>query len=320
MADTGEAATRQFTREDAEHYLRDRRNWGRWGNDDELGALNLITPDKRVQAASLVRQGRSVSMSRPFPKEPSAINQHPAMHYMNRTVRGPGGHATDFYGVAYHGMNSTHIDSLCHVWDENGMWNGRKADDVITFQGATFGQIDNWRDGIVTRGVLLDVPRLRGTECVTQEEPVHGWELEQAARAQGTAVTPGDALVVYSGREAWTRAAGRPWGSGVSTAPAGQVYGPDRPGLHASCLEFIRETDAAVLVWDMMDMLPDGLGLPWTVHGAIFAFGIALVDNALLEPLAGILAAEGRSDFMFVTSPLRVEGGTGSPANPLAIL
>ncbi len=320
MADASDANGRQFTKEDTQRYLRDRRNWGRWGDDDEMGALNLITPKKRIEAASLVRSGRSVSMSLPFPKEPSPINPKPALHYMDRGVRGTGGSAVDFYGIAYHGMNSTHIDSLCHVWDENGLYNGRKADDVITFKGATFGQIDNWRDGIVTRGVLLDVPRFRGTSYVAQDEPVHGWELEQICQSRGIEVTAGDALVVYSGREAWSRAEGRPWGSGVSTAPEGEVHGPDRPGLHASCLEFIRETDAAVLVWDMMDWFPNGVGLPWTVHGSIFAFGIALIDNALLEPLAGICAQENRCDFMFVTSPLRVQGGTGSPANPLAIL
>lgn len=319
MVEARDADGRKFTKEDTQHFLHDRRNWGRWGDDDEMGALNLITPEKRIQAASLVRSGQSISMSRPFPKEPSPVNPKPALHYMDRGVRGTGGAATDFYGVAYHGMASTHIDSLCHVWDENGLYNGRNPDDVITFNGATFGQIDNWRNGIVTRGVLLDVPRFRGTSYVTQDEPVHGSELEQICRERGIQVTPGDAVAVYSGREAWTRAEGRPWGSGPTTAPPGEAHGPDRPGLHASCLKFLRETDAAVLVWDMMDLYPNGMGLPWTVHGAIFAFGIALVDNALLEPLAEFCAQQNRSDFMFVTSPLRVEGGTGSPANPLAI-
>lgn len=320
MTDTNGDEKRTFTQDDAQHYLRERRNWGRWGNDDQMGALNLITPEKRVQAASLVRSGLSVSMSRPFPKEPDEITPRPAMHYLDRGVRQTGGSAVDFYGIAYHGQNSTHIDALCHVWDEDGIYNGRQPDDVITFKGATFGHIDHWKDGIVTRGVLLDVPRFRGEPFVEQDRPVHGWELEEICAAQGVEVGPGDALVVYSGREAWTRAKGHPWGSGVSTAPEGQVHGPDRPGLHASCLQFLRERDCSALVWDMMDLWPNGVGLPWTVHGAIFAFGIALVDNALLEPLAETCAQQGRTEFMFVTSPLRVDGGTGSPANPLAIL
>jgi kynurenine formamidase len=308
---------REFTREDTLHVLRERSNWGRWGADDELGAVNLVTPEKRVQAASLVRAGRSVSLSRPYPKEPAGNVPRPALHYLEIEDRPPGGAALDFYGISYHGMGCTHIDSLCHVWDEGGIYNGRDPRDVLGFRGASFGQIDNWREGIITRGVLLDVPRFRGTGCVTQDEPVHGWELAEICRAQGTEVTPGDALVVYSGREAWSRAQGRPWGSAAPGAPAEGLVA--RPGLHASCLEFIRDTDAAVLVWDMMDLQPNEFGLPWTVHGAIFAFGIALVDNALLEPLAAVCAEEGRTDFMFVISPLRVEGGTGSPANPLAL-
>lgn len=318
MADGRDVNHREFTREDAHHVLRNRSNWGRWGADDEMGALNLITPAKRLQAASLVRSGRPVSLSRPFPKEPAGNVPRPALHYVETEDHAPGGAVIDFYGISYHGMGCTHIDSLCHVWAEDGIYNGRRPQDVIGFKGATFGQIDNWRDGIVTRGVLLDVPRFRGTPYVTQDEPVHGWELEEICQARGTRVTPGDALVICSGREAWGQAQGCPWGSASPAAAPGSPLA--RPGLHASCLEFIRETDAAVLVWDMMDMMPNGLDLPWSVHGAIFSFGLALVDNALLEPLARICAQEDRTDFMFVTSPLRVEGGTGSPANPLAIL
>ena len=101
------------------------------------------------------------------------------------------------------------------------------------------------------------------------------------ARAQGVAIEPGDALVVYGGRDAWDRV--NPiWGSGTS-----------RPGLHASCLPFVRDTDASLLVWDMMDLAPNGYDIPWSVHGVIFAYGVGLVDNALLEPLANACAAEG---------------------------
>jgi kynurenine formamidase len=296
------------------------RNWGRWGADDEVGAVNLVTDRKRLEAGSLVRLGRSISMSRPFAKEPGPINPKPAVHFMTRSDRGDtgAGGCGDFYGIAYHGMNSTHIDALCHIWDENGLYNGRNPDDVITFSGATFGGIQNWKDGIVTRGVLLDVPGFRGEPYVTQDRPVHGWELDEICESRGIEVGPGDAVVIYSGREAFSRDKGYPWGAGTSSTP--DQIGPDRPGLHASCLEFLRRRDCSVLVWDMMDVFPNGVGLTWSVHGAIFAFGIALVDNALLEPLAELCRAEGRTDFMFVAAPLPVEGGTGSPLNPLAVL
>jgi hypothetical protein len=295
------------TKAEVESYLRDRRNWGRWGADDQLGVVNLITADKRVRAASLVRSGRAVSLSREFPKTPALNNPTPAQHFMRLLDRGAGGAAIDYYGISYHGVASTHLDSLCHVWNEDGMWNGRVPADEIGFDGARFGAITNWSNGIITRGVLLDVPRFRGEPFLTQDRPIHGWELEDVAAAQGVSLEPGDALIVYGGREAWDRV--NPiWGSGAS-----------RPGLHASCLPFIRDSDAALLVWDMMDHSPNGYDVPWSVHGVIFAYGVGLVDNALLEPLAAACAEEARYEFMLMVLPLVVAGGTGSPANPVAL-
>ena len=304
------------TRDEVLAYLQDRRNWGRWGKDDELGALNLITPEKRVKAASLVRSGRSVSLSRDFPKNPSPGNTYPAQHWMKTVPRGTGGFAADYYGIFYHGVASTHLDALCHTWDENGMWNGRDPRREITFEGAKFGSVEKWSDGIITRGVLLDVPKYRGAAYVTQDRPVHGWELEEIAKAEGVTLEAGDAIAVYSGREAF-QAAYPEKGYGL---PFGQVV--ERPGLHASCLPFIRDHDVAVLVWDiwdMMDFSPNGYDIPWSVHGAIFAYGVALLDNALLPPLAAACAEEGRYEFMLVIAPLKVVGGTGSPANPIAL-
>lgn len=296
------------SREEVVSYLKDRRNWGRWGDNDQRGAINLITAEKRVAAARLVRSGRSVSLSREFPKNPGPGNPNPAQHFMRWFDRGTGGAAVDYYGITYHGFVTTHIDALCHVWDENGMWGGRDYREVLSTQGTSWGDVDQWRDGIITRGVLLDVPRFRGEPHVTIERPVHGWELEDIAKAQGVALEPGDALLVYSGREAW-QAANPQWGGNT----------PPSPGLHASCLPFIRDHDVAVLGWDLMDAAPNEYGVPWTVHGALFAYGVALLDNCLLEPLANACAAEGRYEFMLTIAPLRVVGGTGSPANPIAL-
>jgi hypothetical protein len=295
------------SRADVESYLHERRNWGRWGPDDQVGAVNLITAEKRLRATGLVRSGRAVSLSREFPKTPAANNPTPAQHFMRINPRVGGASAVDYYGIAYHGQASTHLDSLCHVWDDQGMWNGRSPRDEITFDGANWCAITNWKEGIITRGVLLDVPRFRGVPCVTQDRPVHGWELEDIAAAQGVTLEPGDALIVYSGREAWDRV-NPVWGSGAS-----------RPGLHASCLPFVRDSDAALLVWDMMDHMPNGYDLPWSVHGVIYAYGVGLVDNALLEPLAHACAEEGRYAFMLMVLPLVVVGGTGSPVNPIAL-
>ena len=170
--------------------------------------------------------------------------------------------------------------------------------------------MENWKEGLTTRGVLLDVPKHRGVPYVTIDEPIHGWELEDIAAEQGVSVTAGDALIVYGGREKWNEDGNTLWGSDSA----------QRPGLHSSCLKFIRESDCALLVWDMMDLTPNGYDLGWSVHGAIFAYGIGLLDNALLQPLAEACAEEGRYEFMLTVNPLRVVGGTGSPVNPVAIL
>ena len=294
------------SREDVLSYLRDRRNWGRWGDDDQRGAINLITPEKRVRAAQLVRSGRSVSISRDFPKIPGRNNPLPAQHFLQMHQHA----VTDYYGIVYHGYVTTHVDALCHVWDEEGMWGGRVAKDVIDTMllGTRWGGIEHWRDGVTTRGVLLDVPKHRGEPYVTVEKPVHGAELAAIAKAEGIELEPGDALVVYSGREAYQ-----------AEHPEWSGYRPPSPGLHASCLPFLRDNDVSVLAWDLMDAMPNEYGLPWTVHGAIFAYGIALLDNSLLQPLAEACAAEGRYEFMLTFAPIPVVGGTGSPVNPIAL-
>jgi kynurenine formamidase len=304
----GSSSPRARTRSGITELLSQRRNWGRWGADDQRGAVNLVTPQHTREAAGSVRSGEVISLSRPYPKHPGPANPRPADHYVMRETRGDGGMASDFYGVNYHGLACTHMDALSHAWGADGMWNGRQPDDVVHPSGVRWGGIEQWGSGIVTRGVLLDVPRYRGDPYVTQNRPVHGEELAEICAAQNVEVGPGDALAVYSGREEWDRREAS-WGSGTS-----------RPGLHASCLSFIRDSDCAVLVWDMMDMLPNGLELSWAVHAAIYAFGVALVDNALLDRLAGACARAQRYEFMFVAAPLPVDGGTGSPLNPLAIL
>jgi len=256
-----------------------------------------------------------VSLSRPFPKEPGPNNSLPAHHYMKTAVRGKGGFSADYYGIYYHGVASTHIDALCHTWDEQAMWNGRDPRKEITFEGATFGAIEHWSEGIITRAVLLDVPRHRGVPCVTEDTPVHGWELDDILAKRNLKLEPGDAVCVYSGREAWQ--------ARDPDKPYSKVFQPGatltRPGLHVSCLPFLRDHDVSILVWDMLDHLPIGYDIPWAVHACLFAYGCALLDNALLEPLAQVCVEEGRDEFMLVIAPLKVIGGTGSPANPLAV-
>ena len=242
------------TEKEVMSWIRERRNWGRWGKDDQQGVMNLVTPAKRAAAARLVTSGRSLSLSRPFPKEPGPNNALPAPHYMKTLPRGKGGFAADYYGIFYHGVASTHIDALCHTWDDDAMWNGRDPKKEIGFDGARFGAIEHWQHGIITRCVLLDVPRHRGTKFVTEDRPVHGWELDDILTRRKITLEPGDAVAVYSGREAWQ--------AQDPEKPYSKVFGPSatltRPGLHVSCLPFLRDHDVSVLVWDMLDALPIG--------------------------------------------------------------
>ena len=277
-----------------------RRNWGRWGADDQLGAVNLITPAKRIAAARLVRSGRTVSLSRPF---------QPEQHFIRINDRGAGRSVVDYYGFMYHGVAVTHVDALCHIWDQNGMWNGRDPAKEIDTNGARFADITAFGSGLITRGVLIDVPRYRRASHVAPDRPVEGAELEAIAKAQGVAVEPGDALLVYSGRETFVRESKAAYGSVADS----------RPGLHISCGRFIRDRDVSILGWDMMDARPDKEGHPWPVHGVLYSYGVALLDNALLEPLAQACAEEQRYEFMFMALPLKVVRGTGSPVNPIAL-
>ena len=290
-------------------YLRKDRNWGRWGPDDQVGAVNLVTPEKRLAACKLVRSGRAVSLGREYPKIPAGY-QIPDNKYIKHNDFGRFGSAVDyFFGPLYHGTAGTHMDALCHQWVDHEMWNGRNSDECVTDQSAEWGSIHHWKEGIITRGVLLDVLKHRGGQFVTMDKPVQGWELEDIVKKEGLTLEPGDALVVNCGRDV----SDPPWESTDKRQEG-------RAGLHGSCLKFIRQSDCCLLVWDMKDHTPNEYGLQWTVGLAAYAYGIAFVDNAYLEPLAKACAEEGRYEFMLTVSPLQVVGGTGSPVNPIALL
>ena len=288
-----------------------KNNWGRWGEDDQVGAVNLISAHKTIMAARLVSSGRIVSLSRGIPTEPGSGNPRPAQHFVRRSaLSGSGGAALDYLMIGWHGYTCTHLDGLCHVWGPEGMWNGRKPEEEITFEGAKWGGIEHWTQGIVTRGVLLDIPAHRKTPCVTVENPVTACELRAVAEDSGVEVSAGDAVVVYCGRGAWdaTYGGGSHWEAEAK-----------KPGLDASCLEFFRERDCSMVVWDMLDAtVVDSFG-KWGVHAGIYELGLALLDNAELEGLVLACQEELRREFMLVVAPLRLIGGTGSPVNPLAL-
>jgi hypothetical protein len=296
-------------------------NWQRWP-EFALGTLNHITPEVRRRASGAVRRGESISLSRPIDTHPSAHNPFPAQHL--RAVGDAGG-IEDWLGLFLHGYAQTHIDALCHITVPAGdrMWNGVPGDRFSPGAGGL--GIEHFRDGIVTRGVLYDIPRLRGKQHIGLGEPVHGWDLADAAAAQAVEPRAGDAVVVRCGREPLADTLAD---RSVSDPESG--FGSGLPaGLHASCAEFLYTTDASLLVWDLLDAPTPDQGIPNTLpieaplhlHQLLIPYvGMPLLDNVDLERLARACEAAGQWDFLFVTAPLVIPSGTGSPVNPIAVL
>jgi kynurenine formamidase len=295
------------------------KNWGRWGAEDELGALRLITPAKRREAAACVVAGETVSCARELPVHPSPENPHPAMHMMimagdDCLMPGFGLESVgDFVGVAFPGMATSHIDALCHGLVDGRMYNGFSKDEVKS-TGARRGSIlTATGDGIVSRGVLLDVPRVLGVPWLEPGTMITVAQLERAEAAHGVRVSEGDILLVATGRDARRREHG-PW----SPMAVGLA------GLHPECVPWLHERGVAVLGSDgVSDPIP-GLGIEgWVmpVHQCgLAAMGLHLLDNLRLDRLGEACARHGRHAFQLTIAPLRVERGTGSPVNPIATL
>ena len=301
------------TEEEVLGWMTSLSNWGRWGPDDELGTLNLITPEKVAQAGRLVREGITVTCSRLIVPEGAAdVTSIPPLHYMVRTGESApgsgGGGASDFFGFSFHGLTITHLDALCHQFWDGKMYNGKDASLVTADQKAQAGHIDRAQNGVVTRGVMLDITRVKGKQWLEPGEPVFTADLEAAEAAQGVRVEEGDALMLRLG---WYK---RRLELGPPTS--------GRPGLHAETIPWLRERGVSILAGDAsQDMDPAGypnLGLP--VHRVgIVAMGLWLIDAANCEELAQVCQRLGRYEFMFVVAPLRFHNATGSPVNPLAV-
>ena len=294
------------------------KNWGRWGPEDESGALNLITEAKRREAAACVRVGRTVSCARELPVEPAPDNPHPAMHMMvnagdDCVLPGVGLETvTDFVGVAFHGMATTHIDALCHVFVDGQMYNGFACEEVKS-TGARRNSILCAEDGIASRGVLLDIPLLLDLPWLESGHAIEVADLEAAESAAGLQVGEGDILLVYTGRDV-RRAKHGPW----SPLEDGM------PGLHPECLTWLHDRGIAVLGSDCIsDTIPGQppAGWPMPIHQCtLVAMGVHLLDNLKLDDLAAACAENRQWDFLFQVSPLRIARGTGSPVNPVALL
>jgi kynurenine formamidase len=215
----------------------------------------------------------------------------------------------DRYSVAYHGYAHSHIDALCHILYKDQTYNGYARAVVNTDKGCTKLGIDNLKTGIVTRGVLIDIPRLRGVDWLEPGTPVYVEDLEAWEKKAGVKISSGDAIFVRTGRWA-RRAALGPWNVGQRAA-----------GLHASVAPWIKARGVAFVGSDAAeDVVPsrvEGSALP--IHTLFIAgLGINLLDNQDLEALGALAATMNRWAFMVTIAPIPVTGGTGSPLNALA--
>jgi kynurenine formamidase len=288
------------------------KNWGRWGTDDQRGALNLITPAKRAAAAALVRDGVTVSAANPIPVMPGPNNFRPAGRAVlaGGDVAGDGfASASDQTTIAPHGFATSHMDALCHVFWNKQMYNGYPAA-AMASSGAEKNAIDVARDGVVSRGVLLDIPRLHGRDFLDKGEAIMVEDLEAAEARQGVRVEEGDILLVRTGRHK------RESVEGETMLMQGAA------GLHVSTMPWVKERGVAVLGSDgISDVLPsqcEGNVLP--VHAAtLVAMGVHLLDNLALENLGTACGERNCWEFQFILAPLVIERGTGSALNPIAV-
>jgi kynurenine formamidase len=294
-------------------------NWGRWGADDQLGTLNLITPEVRTATASLVQQGRMVSLSHdldaahPDRLGRGSVLQRYMMIYDGDNGLPPGSRmiaCREYIGIVPHG-SATHLDAPSHIMFDGKMYNDVPAKAVDNVLGATRGSIHVAGSGVVTRGVLLDIPALTDREWLEPGERVTPAVLEQAEERQGVRVREGDVLVMHTGQDR-------------RIAEHGVHPEHYSSGFDASCLPWFRERGVSIITMDgHNDSAPSGfenpdLDLPVHVIG-IVAMGLWILDNSAVEELVDVCRELGRYEFLFALAPLKLVGATSSPVNPIAV-
>jgi kynurenine formamidase len=316
-------------------YLDQLSNWGRWGADDQLGTLNLITDEHRIAAARLVTAGRPISCARElvtsFGNPASAAqmywvvtgegvcNEHEALpptRFGNQKVAS----AVEYIGLVYHGPNCTHLDTPAHLFWDGKLYNDRPAMLTTSEHGALWCPVTNMGHGIVGRGVLLDVPRALGVEALEAGRAVMPEELAATADAEKVSVGEGDIVLLRTGRWHPSAAAAAESAKAVSDDPA---HWHAMSGWHPACMPWLHERGVAMIGCDYpQDVMPTPYGkLPGGVHVlGLVTMGMPLIDNCDLELLASACNELNRWEFQLVVSPLRLTGGSGSPVNPIAIL
>jgi kynurenine formamidase len=292
-----------------DRWMQELSNWGRWGKDDQLGTVNLITPAKRKAAAALVKEGYSVSLSSDAETVESADNEFPFGHQMIAT----GSDANpmfgmDIYSTRYHGKVLTHMDALSHMFYQGKLYNGYPQSQVNR-GGAQQLAVSAYKNGLMSRGILMDIPALKGVKYLELSTPVYPADLDAWEKKAGVKVGSGDIVFVRTGR--WARRAEKgPWNTEVAAA-----------GMHPTCARWFRQRDVAIVGSDTHgELMPSPVpGVAFPIHQLLLiAMGTPLFDNCDLEPLSHAAAARHRWEFLLTAAPLAVPKGTGSPLNPIA--
>ncbi|WP_203828563.1 cyclase family protein [Actinoplanes palleronii] len=294
------------------------------------GSVALIDEAARLRGVAEVRLGRAISLEREVETRPAQLARlaeaaaeerrawqalaqaelpdgHGAVELDVRVgLYGRSAHGGDVITYDAHGVHNTHLDGLAHLGTD-ATWHGPIP---VANSQTDEDTIVNWaQHGIATRGVLLDIPAIRGTEWVTADQPVTGDDLDAALKATGVTLAPGDALIIYQGRDRFEAAGHRYTPGAVFQA---------RPGIGADGAAWIAANDPGLVLWDFHDARSNPM-FALEVHSLIYAIGLCLIDNSLLGPAAAALRAAGTSTGLLVAAPTAIHRSTGVLINPLLL-
>ena len=294
-------------------------NWGRWGADDERGTVNFITPEVVKKAATLVRKGKVISMAIPFGSDGPQIGTGGRINPVHlMTATGGDSHTQNFPGglkytddfIIMPLQSATQWDALAHVYYGDQIYNGYPSN-TVTGQGAAKNSIERQRSGIVSRGILLDIARLKGVDWLGGGELISPADLDAAAAKEGVKVQAGDVVLIRTG-----------WYRKLQTDHDKVAFSSTEPGLSLACAKWMHAHSIAAVAMDnyAVDPLPAEKQILLPFHMvAIRDMGMTLGEIFDMEELAVDCAADGVYEFLFVGAPLPIANGVGSPINPLAI-
>ena len=293
-----------------DRWMTELSNWNRWGKDDERGTVNLMTDETRKRAVATVKEGVTVSLSRDADPVKSADNGNPLGLSMIATAADPDPFAMETLTISFHGSAYTHMDALSHMFYKGRTYNGRTQADVVGAAGASVNTVMAFKRGFVGRGVLMDIPRLKGVPYLEPRTAITPADLDAWEQQAGLKVGSGDLVFFRTGR--WARRAKvGPWDIGTESA-----------GLHPSVARWLKSRDVAIVGWDGHgEVFPAPVkGIDFPIHQLLLiAMGTPLFDNCDLEAVSEAAASRKRWTFLLTASPLAVPHGTGSPLNPIAV-